>query len=152
MTLLCEAVTDRPSRADKRRSTRPTVLQNPELPESVAFVSRRPRPIRIGLQIAQYGADWPALLTAAREAEALGADALFNWDRRADDPWARERLQGTDYVEYGYRSAPSPGGNPAGDGPVLLDLGVTLFIVSVSDLDLDPVRRWVRWRDEHNAR
>jgi hypothetical protein len=90
------------------------------------------------------------LLTAAREAEALGADALFNWDRRADDPWARERLQGTDYVEYGYRSAPSPGGNPAGDGPVLLDLGVTLFIVS--DLDLDPVRRWVRWRDEHNAR
>jgi len=37
-------------------------------------------PIRIGLQIPQYGADWPSLLAAAREADALGADALFNWD------------------------------------------------------------------------
>jgi alkanesulfonate monooxygenase SsuD/methylene tetrahydromethanopterin reductase-like flavin-dependent oxidoreductase (luciferase family) len=38
------------------------------------------RTIRIGLQIAQYGADWPAFLAAARDAEAIGADALFNWD------------------------------------------------------------------------
>jgi hypothetical protein len=43
-------------------------------------MSQRPRRIRIGLQIAQYGAGWPAFLDAAREAEAIGADALFNWD------------------------------------------------------------------------
>lgn len=43
-------------------------------------MSRRPRKIRIGLQIAQYGEDSPALLDAAQEAEALGVDALFNWD------------------------------------------------------------------------
>jgi hypothetical protein len=39
------------------------------------------------------------------------------------------------------------GGDPAASGPALLELGVTFFIVSVSDLDLDPVRDWVRWRD-----
>ena len=38
------------------------------------------RPVRVGLQIGQYGADWPAFVDAAREAEALSADALFNWD------------------------------------------------------------------------
>ena len=31
-------------------------------------------------QYAQYGADWETLLATAREADALGADALFNWD------------------------------------------------------------------------
>jgi probable F420-dependent oxidoreductase len=259
-------------------------------------MSRRPRKIRIGLQIAQYGEDWPALLDAAQEAEALGADALFNWDhffgpKDSDEPsfecwtilaaWAASTsrimlgplvscigyrnpdlvadmartvdhvaggrmmlglgsgFKERDYVEYGYPFGavvsrvsdlengvprirrrlellnppsvrPIPlliagsgerrtlrlvaqhadiwhtfadgddfvrkakvldrhcaeigrdpdeiersvlvGGNPASDGPALLDLGVTLFIVSVRDLDLDPVRSWVRWRDEHNAR
>jgi probable F420-dependent oxidoreductase len=43
-------------------------------------VVKQTRPIRIGLQIAQHSADWPAFLAAAQEAEALGADALFNWD------------------------------------------------------------------------
>ena len=38
------------------------------------------RPVRIGVQIPQYGADWPALLAAAQEVERLGADALFTWD------------------------------------------------------------------------
>jgi probable F420-dependent oxidoreductase len=38
------------------------------------------RPVRIGLQLAQYAAPWPALLSAAREAEAIGVDAIFNWD------------------------------------------------------------------------
>jgi probable F420-dependent oxidoreductase len=43
-------------------------------------VVEQTRPVRIGLQIAQHSADWPAFLAAAQEAEALGADALFNWD------------------------------------------------------------------------
>jgi probable F420-dependent oxidoreductase len=43
-------------------------------------MSNRSKSVRIGLQLPQYGADWPALLDAAREAEALGADALFSWD------------------------------------------------------------------------
>ncbi|HWG25534.1 LLM class F420-dependent oxidoreductase [Actinospica sp.] len=34
----------------------------------------------MAVQVAQYGADWPAFLAAAREAEAMGVDALFNWD------------------------------------------------------------------------
>ena len=38
------------------------------------------RPVRVGLQIGQYGAGSPAFVDAVREAEALGADALFNWD------------------------------------------------------------------------
>jgi probable F420-dependent oxidoreductase len=38
------------------------------------------RPIRIGLQIAQYGAEWSELLSAAKDAEAIGADVLFSWD------------------------------------------------------------------------
>jgi hypothetical protein len=33
-----------------------------------------PRPVRIGIQLAQYGAPWPALLAAARDAEAMGVD------------------------------------------------------------------------------
>jgi hypothetical protein len=36
------------------------------------------RLVRVGLQIGQYGAGWPAFVDAAREAEAFGADALFN--------------------------------------------------------------------------
>jgi hypothetical protein len=36
-------------------------------------------------------------------------------------------------------------------GPPLLDLGVTLFIVSVRGVDLEPVRGWLRWRDTQNA-
>jgi probable F420-dependent oxidoreductase len=38
------------------------------------------RPIRIGLQISQYGATWSDLLSVAGEADAIGADVLFNWD------------------------------------------------------------------------
>jgi probable F420-dependent oxidoreductase len=48
--------------------------------ESGRTVPEGSTPIRIGLQIAQYGADWPAFLAAAQEAEAIGADAIFNWD------------------------------------------------------------------------
>jgi probable F420-dependent oxidoreductase len=44
------------------------------------FMPCQSRPIRIGLQIAQYGADWPAFLAGAQQAEAIGADAIFNWD------------------------------------------------------------------------
>ncbi|HTU29941.1 MAG TPA: LLM class F420-dependent oxidoreductase [Solirubrobacteraceae bacterium] len=260
------------------------------------MTARHTRPIRIGLQIAQYGADWPAFLDAAREAEALGADALFNWDHffgpgetnvpsyecwtmlaawatatsridlgplvncigyrnpdlvadmaRTVDHIAGGRtilglgsgFKQRDYREYGYRFGsvadrvndlesgilriqkrlkrldPPPlrpiplliagsgerrtlrlvaehadiwhtfadaddfvrksqilddhcgrigrdpeeiersvlvAGDPAASGPQQLDLGVTFFIVSVKDLDLDPVRQWVRWRDEHNSR
>ena len=39
------------------------------------------------------------------------------------------------------------GGDPDRVGPELLELGISLFIVSVRDLDLRPVRDWVRWRD-----
>jgi hypothetical protein len=39
------------------------------------------------------------------------------------------------------------GGDPAASGPELLAQGVSLFIVSVRDLDLEPVRSWVEWRD-----
>jgi probable F420-dependent oxidoreductase len=255
----------------------------------------RPTPIRVGLQIPQYGADWPALLAAAQEAEALGADALFNWDhffgpKDTDAPslecwtmlagWAAgtsrialgplvscigyrnpdlladmartvDHIAGgrvilglgsgfkrRDYEEYGYpfgsvaervsdleagvarirrrldRLDPPPlgpvplliagsgerrtlrlvaryaniwhtfadgqdfirksrildahctdigrvpaeiersvlvGGDPAASGPELLAQGVSLFIVSVRDLDLAPVREWIRWRDEQNS-
>jgi probable F420-dependent oxidoreductase len=38
------------------------------------------RPIRIGVQLAQYGASWPSLLSAVVEAERIGVDVLFNWD------------------------------------------------------------------------
>jgi probable F420-dependent oxidoreductase len=258
-------------------------------------MQQRPRPIRIGLQIAQYGADWPAFLAAAQEAEAAGADALFNWDhffgpRDSDAPsfecwtilaaWAAatssialgplvscigyrnpdlladmartvDHIAGgrmilglgsgfkeRDYVAYGYPFGsvaervgsleagvprirrrlellnPPPlgsmplliagsgerrtlrlvaqhadiwhtfaggedfvrksrvldthcerigrdpdeiersvlvGGDPAASGPQLLAQGVTFFILSVRDLDLAPVRAWVRWRDEHNS-
>lgn len=37
-------------------------------------------PIRIGVQVGQYGAPWGALLAVAREADAAGVDLLFNWD------------------------------------------------------------------------
>jgi probable F420-dependent oxidoreductase len=36
--------------------------------------------IRIGLQVAQYGAPWKVLLATARAAETMGVDILFNWD------------------------------------------------------------------------
>jgi alkanesulfonate monooxygenase SsuD/methylene tetrahydromethanopterin reductase-like flavin-dependent oxidoreductase (luciferase family) len=32
------------------------------------------------VQLAQYGYTWTALLSSAREAEAMGVDVLFNWD------------------------------------------------------------------------
>ena len=259
-------------------------------------MSHPPRPVRIGLQIAQYGAEWRELFDAAREAEALGADALFNWDhffgpRDTEAPsfecwtmlaaWAAVTSRITlgplvscigyrnpdlvadmartvdhaaggrmllglgsgfkerDYVEYGYpfgsvadrvtdletgverirrrlaRLNPPPlgpmpmliagsgerrtlrlvarhadiwhtfadgedfirksqildahcatigrdpaeiersvlvGGDPAVSGPELLTQGITFFIVSVRDLNLGPVRDWVRWRDEQNRR
>jgi probable F420-dependent oxidoreductase len=248
-------------------------------------------PIRIGLQIPQYGADWPSLLAAAREADAIGADALFNWDHffgpgDTDVPsfecwtvlaaWAASTtridlgplvnsigyrnpdlvadmartldhvaggrailglgsgFKERDYSEYGYpfgtvadrvsdlergvprirrrlaRLNPPPinpirlliagagerrtlrvvaehadiwhtfadgedlarksrvldayceeigrspqeiersvlvSGDPAQSGPELLELGATFFIVSVRDLDLDPVRDWLSWRE-----
>ena len=43
-------------------------------------MSDRSRSVRVGVQIPQYSAEWSALLDAAREVEALGADALFTWD------------------------------------------------------------------------
>jgi probable F420-dependent oxidoreductase len=248
-------------------------------------------PIRIGLQIAQYGATWPEFLQAARAADAMGADALFNWDHffgpgESDEPsfecwttlaaWAAttsrialgplvscigyrnpdlvadmartlDHIAGgrcilglgsgfkqRDYVEYGFPFGsvgeritdlasgivrvrrrlsmlnPPPvrpiplliagsgerrtlrlvaehadiwhtfadgddfirksrildehcarigrdgaeversvlvGGDPAASGPELLAQGVSLFIVSVRNLDLEPVRSWVEWRD-----
>jgi probable F420-dependent oxidoreductase len=254
----------------------------------------RPRQIRVGLQIAQYGAGWSDFLAAAREAEALGADALFNWDhffgpRNTDAPtfecwttlagWAAatsrillgplvscvgyrnpdlvadmartfDHMAGgrtilglgsgfkeRDYVEYGYPFGsvasrvddlesgicrirrrldllnPPPikpiplliagsgerrtlrlvaehadiwhtfasgedlvrksrildkyceeigrrpneiersvlvSGDPETIGPAELESGATLFIVSVKELDLEPVRTWVRWRNEQN--
>jgi probable F420-dependent oxidoreductase len=262
----------------------------------MTVVSAQPRPIRVGLQIPQYGAGWPQFLAAAQEAEALGADALFNWDhffgpRDSDAPslecwtmlaaWANatsrialgplvscigyrnpdlvadmartiDHVSGgrmilglgsgfkqRDYDLYGYRYGsvadrvadleagvprirrrlklldPPPlgrmplliagsgerrtlrlvaqhadiwhtfadgaefvrksqvldghcerigrdpqaiersvlvGGDPAASGPELLAQGVTLFIVSVRDLDLAPVRDWIHWRDDQNTR
>jgi probable F420-dependent oxidoreductase len=38
------------------------------------------RPIRIAIQVAQYGATWADFLATARKADAMGVDALFNWD------------------------------------------------------------------------
>jgi probable F420-dependent oxidoreductase len=254
----------------------------------------RPTSIRIGVQIAQYGADWAEFLAAAREVEALGADALFNWDhffgpRDTDAPsfecwtmlaaWAASTsrimlgplvscigyrnadlvadmartvdhvaggrtilglgsgFKERDYVEYGYRFGsvasrvddlesgihrirrrldllnPPPvkpiplliagsgerrtlrlvaqhadiwhtfadgedfvrksrildayceeigrppseversvlvSGNPETVGPAEVELGATFLIVSVRDLNLEPVRAWVQWRDEQN--
>jgi len=259
-------------------------------------MAHQARPIRIGLQIAQYGAEWAAFLDAARQAEAIGADALFNWDhffgpRDSEAPsfecwttltaWAAATSRITlgplvscigyrnpdlladmartvdhaaggrmllgvgsgfkerDYVEYGYpfgsvadrvndletgverirerlaRLNPPPlgpmplliagsgerrtlrlvarhadiwhtfadgdafvrkskildahcaeigrdpaqiersvlvGGDPEATGPELLAQGITFFIVGVRDLNLEPVRDWVRWRDKHNSR
>jgi probable F420-dependent oxidoreductase len=264
--------------------------------EKESPMSQRPHRIRIGLQIAQYGAGWPAFLDAALEAEAIGADALFNWDHfsgpgdsqapsfecwtmlaawaactsritlgplvncigyrnpdlvadmaRTVDHVARGRtilglgsgFKERDYAEYGYPYGsiasrvsdlengvlrirrrlkllnPAPvtpiplliagsgeqrtlrlvarhadiwhtfadgedfvrkarvldrycaeigrapqkiersvlvGGDPEAVGPQLRELGVTFFIVSVRDLNLEPARNWIRWRDEHNAR
>jgi probable F420-dependent oxidoreductase len=259
-------------------------------------MSHRSRSVRIGLQIPQYGADWPAFLDAAREAEALGADALFTWDhffgpRDSDVPsfecwttlaaWAASTARITlgplvncigyrnpdlvadmartvdhvsggrtilglgsgfkerDYAEYGYPFGslasrvsdlehgvlrirqrpellnPPPvrpiplliagsgeqrtlrlvaqhadiwhtfadgedfirkarvldghcarigrdpgeiersvlvGGDPSTTASALLELGITFFIVLVTDLDLAPVRAWIRWRDTRSAR
>jgi probable F420-dependent oxidoreductase len=254
------------------------------------------RPVRIGVQIAQYGASWEALLEAAQTAEAMGVDALFNWDhffgpgaaseatsfecwtllaawaasttrialgpfvscigyrnpdlladmaRTVDHVSGGRMILGLgsgfkerDYVEYGYRYGtvasrvddlahglerirlrraalhpPPIGAMPllvAGDGerrtlrlvaeyadiwhtfadgeamahkievlerhcadvgrdpaeiersalvgpepeemgPDLRKLGVTLFIVSVRNLDLSPVHAWLHWRDAENA-
>jgi alkanesulfonate monooxygenase SsuD/methylene tetrahydromethanopterin reductase-like flavin-dependent oxidoreductase (luciferase family) len=44
------------------------------------------------------------------------------------------------------------GGDPEASGPQLLELGVTFFIVSITDLNLEPAVNWNRWRDEHNRR
>ena len=38
------------------------------------------RPARIGLQLQQQHADYPAVRDAVHEAEDLGADIVFNWD------------------------------------------------------------------------
>jgi probable F420-dependent oxidoreductase len=38
------------------------------------------RPVRIGLQLQQQHADYPAIRNAVHEAEDLGADIVFNWD------------------------------------------------------------------------
>jgi probable F420-dependent oxidoreductase len=38
------------------------------------------RAIRIGMQLAQYGAPWGTLVSTAHQAEAMGIDMLFNWD------------------------------------------------------------------------
>jgi hypothetical protein len=43
-------------------------------------------------------------------------------------------------------------GDPESVGPRLLELGVTFFIVSVRDLNLEALRSWVSWRDELNGR
>ncbi len=267
-------------------------MPTPDTPDGPSIPSSRP--IRIGLQIAQYDASLSALLTAAQEAEAIGADALFNWDhffgpQDTDVPsfecwttlvaWATATsrialgplvncigyrnpdlvadmartvdhaspgrlilglgsgFKERDYAEYGYAfgtvasrvadldrgatriqkrlarlnpppSRPIPlliaasgerralrivaghadiwhtfadgeafrqkaqildrhceelgrdpreiersvlvGGDPESSGPRLLDLGVTLFIVSVRNLDLEPARSWIRWRDQRN--
>ena len=44
-------------------------------------------------------------------------------------------------------------GSPDGTGDALLEAGITFFTVSAGgpDFDLDPVRRWVRWRDERQG-
>ena len=36
--------------------------------------------VRIGVQLAQYAMSWAKLLAAARDAEAVAIDVLFNWD------------------------------------------------------------------------
>ena len=259
-------------------------------------MAHQSRPVRVGVQIAQYGAAWPEFLAAAHEAESLGADALFNWDHffgpgdseapsyecwtmlaawaaatsritlgplvscigyrnpdlvadmaRTVDHIAGGRMilglgsgfKERDYTEYGYRFGsvaervsdleagvvrirrridlldppplgPMPlliagsgerrtlglvarhaniwhtfadgddfvrksrilddhcaqigrdpaeiersvlvGGDPAVCGPELLDQGASLFIVSVRNLALTPVRDWIHWRDEQNRR
>ena len=40
----------------------------------------RPRPVRIGVQVAPQHADYATIRRAASDVEALGADILFNWD------------------------------------------------------------------------
>jgi alkanesulfonate monooxygenase SsuD/methylene tetrahydromethanopterin reductase-like flavin-dependent oxidoreductase (luciferase family) len=57
-----------------------STLQNRLLTAERKVAQISSAPIRIGLQVPQYGTDWPSLLAAAREADVLGADALFNWD------------------------------------------------------------------------
>jgi probable F420-dependent oxidoreductase len=42
------------------------------------------------------------------------------------------------------------GGDPEDTGPAELERGATFFIVSVRELDLEPVRAWVQWREEQN--
>src|SRR5690554_6788565 len=39
-----------------------------------------PRPIRIGVQIAQQHAGYHVIRDTVAEAEALGVDIIFNWD------------------------------------------------------------------------
>jgi len=43
----------------------------------------------------------------------------------------------------------TPDGPAAQVGPVLLEAGVSLFVVGVGgpDLDLTPLRQWITWRD-----
>ncbi len=36
--------------------------------------------MKIGVQLAQYGAPWREFLAAARKADEIGVDSLFNWD------------------------------------------------------------------------
>ena len=39
-----------------------------------------PRPVRIGVQLPQYGAEYVAVRDAVLRAEDLGFDIVFNWD------------------------------------------------------------------------
>jgi hypothetical protein len=45
------------------------------------------------------------------------------------------------------------GGDPRQSGPLLRELGASLFTISTSgpDYDLDIARQWIAWRDEQNA-
>ena len=69
--------------------------------------------------------------------------SLFSHKSRVLDSYCAEVGRDPERIE---RSA-LVGGNPESTGPRLLHAGVTLFIVKVSDLDLEDLRSWVRWRD-----
>lgn len=75
----------------------------------------------------QYGASWPALLEAAREAERLGADMLFD----ADHFFGPGAASDAEHFECW-----------------------TVFVVSASarpGIDLTALAEWLRWRDEQNS-